>query len=52
MNAKENFLRAIYYQDPEYVPRTNEDIIAGFEFKGNFQMEDWTDKWRVHWKIT
>ncbi len=52
MNAKENLLRAIYYQEPDYVPRTDEDAMASFEFHGNFKMEDWIDKWGVHWKIT
>jgi len=52
MDAKENFLRAVYYKDPEYVPRMNEDVILGFQFEGNFKMEDWTDKWGVFWKIT
>jgi len=52
MNPKGNFLSAIYYQTPEYVPRTNEDIISSFEFQGNFKMGDWMDKWGVHWKIT
>jgi len=52
MNAKENLLRAIYFENPAYVPRTNEDVIVGFQFEGNFKMDDWTDKWGVQWKVT
>jgi len=52
MDAKGNLLRAIYFEDPEYVPRTNENVIVSFQFEGNFKMEDWTDKWGVQWKIT
>lgn len=52
MNAKDNFLKAVYFDKPEYVPRTNENVIVTFEFDGNFKMEDWTDRWGVEWKIT
>jgi uroporphyrinogen decarboxylase len=52
MNAKDNFLKAIYFDEPEYIPRTNENVIVAFEFEGNFKMEDWTDMWGVEWKIT
>jgi uroporphyrinogen decarboxylase len=52
MNAKDNFLKAIYFDEPEYIPRTNENVIVAFEFEGNFKMEDWTDRWGVEWKIT
>jgi hypothetical protein len=51
MNAKENLLRAIYYNEPMYVPRMIEDVIVSFQFEGNFMMEDWKDKWGVQWKI-
>jgi len=52
MNAKENLLKAVFFEDPEYIPRTNEDVIVSFQFEGNFKLEDWTDKWGVEWKIT
>jgi len=52
INSKENLLRAIYFEDPEYVPRTNEEVVVSFQFEGNFRMEDWTDKWGVQWKTT
>jgi len=51
-NAKENLLRGIYFENPEYVPRMNEEVFVTFQFEGNFKMEDWTDKWGVEWKIT
>ncbi len=49
MDAKENLLRAIHFEDPEYVPRTNEDVCVSFQLEGNFKNETWTDKWGVHW---
>ncbi|MEM2970460.1 MAG: hypothetical protein QXR63_05955, partial [Candidatus Bathyarchaeia archaeon] len=52
MDAKENLLRAIYFEDPEYVPRTNEGVCVSFQFEGNFKNETWTDKWGVHWVTT
>jgi len=52
MNSRENLLRAIYFENPRYVPRINEDVIVSFQFEGNFKMEDWTDRWGVQWKIT
>lgn len=52
MSAKENFLRAIYFDGPRYVPRGNESIAVQFEFEGNFKMGNWTDAWGVGWKIT
>jgi len=51
MNAKENFLEAIRFGNPEYVPRGNEGVWHGFQFEGNFRMEDWTDLWGVRWEV-
>jgi uroporphyrinogen decarboxylase len=52
MKAKENLLRAIYFEGPEYVPRTNENVCLSFQFEGNFRSETWTDKWGVQWVTT
>ena len=51
MNTKENFLAAIHFQSPEYVPLGNEPIYHTFQFEGNFQIADWTDHWGVTWEV-
>jgi uroporphyrinogen decarboxylase len=51
MNAKENFLRAIHFDQPPYVPRANEGFMASIESPDNFRLTDWTDRWGVGWKI-
>jgi uroporphyrinogen decarboxylase len=52
MNPKDNLLSSIYFEDPHHVPRGDESITREFEFEGNFQMGDWSDRWGVRWKIT
>jgi uroporphyrinogen decarboxylase len=51
MNAKENYLEAIRFGRPEYVPLGNEPIWYGFQFEGNFRLENWTDLWGVRWEV-
>jgi uroporphyrinogen decarboxylase len=51
MNPKENFLAAIRFQSPEYVPLGNEPIWHNFQFEGNFRIADWTDRWGVRWEV-
>ncbi len=51
MNAKENFLEAIRFGSPEYVPMTNEDYSFGISLDGNYRGEDWTDLWGVRWEV-
>lgn len=51
MNSKENFLAAIRFQSPEYVPLGNEPIYHSFQFEGNFRMADWVDRWGVRWEV-
>jgi len=52
MDPKENFLRAITYDSPAYVPYPNEGFRVGVALGGNFQREDWTDAWGVGWRTT
>ena len=52
MDPKENFLRAIYYDDPEYVPYPEEGFQARVQLDGSFQKANWTDPWGVGWRIT
>lgn len=52
MDPKENLLRAIYYDNPAYVPRPDEELFARVLFDGNFKKENWTDAWGVGWRVT
>jgi uroporphyrinogen decarboxylase len=51
MNQKENFLEAVSFGDPAYVPRTNEAIWHTLLLDGNFRLESWTDDWGIDWKV-
>lgn len=51
MNAKENFLEAIRFGQPEYVPMQNEDVCHTFWFAGNFHMGTWRDHWGIDWLV-
>lgn len=51
MNPKENFLEAVHFGQPEYVPLTNEPIWYTFQLDGNFRRETWTDSWGVEWEV-
>lgn len=52
MDPKENFLRAIHYDSPAYVPYPEEGFHVSVQFDGNFKKENWTDGWGVGWKVT
>jgi len=52
MTAKQNLLRAIRYDSPEYVPRGNEPVMAGVQYAGNFRIANWTDSWGTRWETT
>ena len=52
MDPKENFLRAIYYDNPAYVPHSGEDFQVTVAFDGNFRRENWSDAWGVGWRVT
>ena len=51
LNAKENFLEAVRFGRPEYVPMANEPIWHAFQLAGNFRGENWTDHWGVRWVV-
>ena len=50
MNPKENYLAAIQFQSPDYVPMGYEPIWHTVQFEGNFKIGTWTDAWGVHWE--
>ena len=51
MNRKENFLEAISFDNPEYMPLDNEPVWYDFSFEGIMRMETWTDRWGVGWVL-
>jgi len=51
LSAKENWLEAIRFGRPDYVPMGNESIGWTFGFDGNFCRENWTDAWGVGWEV-
>lgn len=51
LSPKENYLAAIRFDHPEYVPRGNEDYMYWFQLEGNFRMADWSDLWGVDWEV-
>ena len=51
MNPKENYLEAIHFGSPEYVPLGHEPISHSLHFEGNFRGEDWTDSWGIDWEV-
>jgi uroporphyrinogen decarboxylase len=51
MNSKENFLAAIRFESPKYVPMGNEPVWHSFQFEGNFRIDNWADHWGVHWEV-
>ena len=51
MNSRENFLEAVRFGSPEYVPLTNEPVWHSFQLDGNFRRETWTDSWGIEWEV-
>lgn len=51
LSPKENWLEAIRFGRPDYVPMSQEPITWTFGFEGNFRRENWTDGWGVGWEV-
>lgn len=51
MNARENYLEAIRFGRPDYVPMAHEPIWHKFELEGNYRGANWTDHWGVRWEV-
>ena len=49
LTPAENYLEAIRFGSPEYMPRGNEDIFHRIQLKGHFNYANWTDPWGVRW---
>ncbi len=51
LSPKENYLAAVRFAGPDYVPRADEGLWHGFQFEGNFRLANWTDLWGVRWEV-
>jgi len=49
LSPAENFLEAVRFGSPDYMPRGNEDIFHSIQIKNNFHFANWTDMWGVGW---
>lgn len=50
LSPKENYLEAIRFGNPDYVPLTEEGVVHGMALEGNLCMDNWTDLWGVEWE--
>jgi len=50
VNSKENFLEAIRFGRPEFVPLGGPES-HWFQFDGNFRGENWRDGWGIGWEV-
>ncbi len=51
LQSKENFLEAIKFGKPEYIPMECEQVIYSFSFEDIVKMESYTDRWGVKWEV-
>jgi len=51
LTAKENYMEAIKYGDPEYVPLGCEPVWYGISFNDMLKLENWKDRFGVTWEM-
>jgi len=51
LNTKENYIEAIKYGNPEYVPLSCENLFCGISFDNVHKFENWTDRFGVTWEM-
>jgi len=51
LTIKENFIEAINYGNPEYVPLTCESLWYGITFNDILKFENWTDRFGITWEM-
>jgi uroporphyrinogen decarboxylase len=51
LSPKENYLEAIRFGSPQYVPRWDEGVDTRFQFADIVRRETWTDRWGVGWVL-
>ena len=47
----DNYLEAVRFGKPEYMPRGNEEIFHYVQLKGHYRQATWTDQWGVGWVL-
>lgn len=51
LSVKENYLEAIKYGRPEYVPMGCEPLWHGISFNDIIKLENWTDRFGITWEM-
>ncbi|MCL2772215.1 MAG: hypothetical protein FWD71_02600 [Oscillospiraceae bacterium] len=51
LSIKENYLEAVRYGNPEYVPMTCDPVWYGISFDDILKLENWTDRFGVKWEM-
>ena len=51
LSIKENYLEAIKYGNPEYVPMTCEPLWHYIGFSDILKLENWTDRFGIKWEM-
>jgi len=51
LSIKENYIEAIKYGNPEYMPMTCEPVWYGISFNDILKLENWTDRFGITWEM-
>ena len=51
LSIKENYIEAIKYGSPEYVPLSYDNLWHGISFDDMLKHEDWTDRFGITWEM-
>ena len=51
LSVKENYIEAIKYGNPEYVPLACEPVWHGISFNDMLRFENWTDRFGITWEM-
>lgn len=51
-NTRENTLRALRYDNPQWVPVFDGSVWEAVELGGNFRYDSWTDHWGTQWRMS
>ena len=51
LSIKENYIEAVKYGNPEYVPMSCEPVWHGISFDNMMRFENWTDRFGVTWEM-
>lgn len=52
VNTRENTIKAIKYDNPEWVPVFDGTVWESVQLGGNFKYESWTDDWGTVWQVS